>query len=220
MKSLHHILRDFRAHAGLKLGCLAGLSAWIALFYFAPQGWPLFPARPAPTLPWEEVVPFSPGWALVYQSVFVVHALAIWLPGNAGVVRRYTLLAAAAYALSAVVFWLYPTLSPRPATSDHLLYRWLVLEIDGPRNALPSLHAALGTLAAMQLGQHVPALAQSRRWRAALAAWWCALLYSTLATRQHRVLDLVAGVALVAVLAMVIRPGGSASAFSPKRGDA
>ncbi len=201
------LFRDLTAHAGLKLACHAGLGAWIALFYFAPQGWPLFAPHPAPTLPWEEAaVPFRPGWALQYQSVFLVHSLALWLPSDARAIRRYVLLIAAAYAVSAAVFWLYPTLSPRPASSDDFLYHWLILKIDGPRNALPSLHATLATLAALQLAQHVPALSGLRWWRAALALWWCALMYSTLATRQHRVLDLVAGLALVALLALFLRP--------------
>jgi hypothetical protein len=152
----------------------------------------------------DEWVPFHPTWALVYQSVFITHTLAIWLPKDAWAVRRYTGVLAAVYASAAVVFWFYPTVSPRPREVESYLYYWLVTAIDGERNALPSLHAAMGTLAALQLQRHFGAVRAASGWHVLIVGWWTLFLYSTLATRQHRALDLVAGVLLaVAILAVV-----------------
>lgn len=197
------IFRDLRLlisgvgqHAVTKLACHAGVGAWIALFYYAPQRWPIFPAQPAPTLALDQWVPFQPAWALVYQSVFIVHTLAFWLPRDAAAVKRYSRNVAAVFACGALFFWLAPTISPRPAESESFLHHWLIAAVDGPRNAFPSLHAAMGLLATIAVGSHVRACRVSLWWRAVLALWWIAMLYSTLATRQHRLLDLLAGTLL------------------------
>jgi hypothetical protein len=192
-------------HPVLKLLCLAGLGLWIALWYYPPQQWPLFEARPAPALWFDDWVPFQPGWALIYQSVFFTHLAAIWLPGDHRAVRRYTFVLGAVYTVAAFVFWFYPTLSPRPAEVESRLYYWLVTAVDGERNAVPSLHAAMGTLAALQLDWHVRAIRARPVWRILIGGWWCVFLYSTLATRQHRVLDLVAGVLLAVLLQLLAR---------------
>lgn len=183
-------------HWRTKLACHAAVGAWIALFYYGPQVWPLFATRPAPMLAWDDWIPFQPAWALVYQSVFIVHTLALWVPGNREAVMRYAFKLAAVFACGAVVFWLYPTLSPRPDHSGSFLHDRLISSVDGPRNAFPSLHAAMGLLAVFTVCGHLRACRISPRWRRALAVWWIALLYSTLATRQHRLPDLLAGICL------------------------
>ena len=206
------ILREMRTlvsgvgqSAGTKLACQAAVGAWIVVFYCGPQHWPLFPALPAPVLGLDQCVPFQPAWALVYQSVFIVHTLALWLPQDRNAVKSYARNLAAVYAFGAVVFWLYPTLSPRPEQSGSFLHYWLISAVDGPRNAFPSLHAAMGLLAAVTVCGHFRASRVSPWWRGALALWWIALLYSTLATRQHRVLDLLAGI-LLGLLSFALPP--------------
>ena len=179
-----------------KLACHAAVGAWIALFYYGPQVWPLFAARPAPALAIDQWVPFQPAWALVYQSVFIVHTLALWLPRDPEAVKYYARNLAAVFACGALVFWLYPTLSPRPGQPGSSLHGWLISAVDGPRNAFPSLHAAMGLLAVAAISGHLRSCRVSPWWRIALALWWIALLYSTLATRQHRLLDLLGGIAL------------------------
>lgn len=197
---LRLIFAGVRQNAGTKLLCYLGLGGWMALFYYAPQLWPLFPAQPAPALAVDEWIPFQPQWAVAYQSVFLVHTLALWLPQDRRVVKAYAQTLAAAYALSAIVFWFYPTLSPRPEQSGSMLHAWLICAIDGQRNAFPSLHATMGFLAVVTLARDLHACRVSRWWCVALALWSVALLYSTLATRQHRLLDLLAGIALGGIL--------------------
>jgi membrane-associated phospholipid phosphatase len=201
LSQLRQIFSNVGQHAGWKLVCHATVGAWIALFYYGPQLRPLFPAHAAPTLAMDHWVPFQPSWALVYQSVFIVHTLALWLPSERESVNRYALTLAGVFVAGAVVFWLYPTLSPRPENPGSALHIWFISTIDGPRNAFPSLHAAMGLLAARAVCIHLRECPVSRGWRIAVALWWVVLLYSTLATRQHRILDLVAGL-LLAVAAL------------------
>jgi hypothetical protein len=193
---LRKIFGGTRRFAGTKLSCNLALSPWIAFFYYGPQHWIFRAAHQAPTLAIDRWIPFQPGWTLVYQSVFILVPLALWLPANRQAAKNYAFALGAAFGCGAIVFWLYPTLSPRPLHSDSMLYRSLISGLDGPGNALPSMHAAMGLLVAVAVDRHLRRCGASVLWRAALAVWWIALLYSTLATRQHRVLDLVAGIAL------------------------
>lgn len=196
VRQLREIFCGVGKHATTKLAWHAAVGAWIAFFYYAPQHWPLFPAQPAPAVALEHVIPFQPAWALVYQSVFIVHTLAFWLPRSREAVKRYAQSLAIAFTCGAVVFWLYPTASPRPEQPNSALHAWLISAVDGTRNAFPSLHAAMGVLAVVTVSGHLHVCGAARWWNAALALWWIALLYSTLATRQHRLLDLVAGLCL------------------------
>lgn len=199
LREIRILFSSVRAHAGRKLACHAAVGAAILVFYCGPQRWPLFPALPAPTLGIDQWVPFQPAWALIYQSVFIVYTLAFWLPRDIDAVKRYARNLIAVYVVGAVIFWLYPTLSPRPDHAESSLHYWLISAVDGPRNAFPSLHAAMGLLAAVTLSGHLKACRVSPWWRVALALWWVALLYSTLATRQHRLLDLLAGICLALI---------------------
>jgi membrane-associated phospholipid phosphatase len=105
-----------------------------------------------------------------------------------------------------VAFWFFPTVSPRPTAGGTAIYECLITSVDGTRNAFPSLHAAMGTLALWTLRRHLSAIHARKAAHGLLFLWWSALLYSTLATRQHRLLDIMAGVALAIVLIVLRRP--------------
>ena len=159
----------------------------MGLCYFPPQWWPWREPALPPAWFGEEAIPFMPGWALVYQSVFLLHAAAMLLGGGMGLARRYALAVAGAYALAAVCFWCWPTFVVRPASSS-VLFRVLVSSMDGPGNALPSLHAAMSVLGVLRFWKSGRGLV-----RAALMLWWAAMTFATLALHQHRVVDLLAG---------------------------
>src|SRR5438105_330489 len=112
LRQLRVIFSGIGHHWKTKLVCHAATGAWIAFFYYAPQRWPFLPARSAPTLAIDLMVPFQPAWAVVYQSVFIVHTLALWLPRRCAAVKHYALSIALAFACGAAIFWLWPTLGP------------------------------------------------------------------------------------------------------------
>lgn len=185
--AIHH-------HALQKLAWHAGLGAWMALCYYPPQAWPLFPAREVPILAGEPWLELSAGWVLVYQFVFILHTAALWLPAEIGRVRSYALAVGSAYAVAAVFFWLLPMQVTRPP-NDSDLYHWLISAVDGPRNAVPSLHVVMASLGVWWLRAGRPWWVKSL-----LAVLWMLMLCSTLATGQHRFLDVAAGLILSAAL--------------------
>lgn len=195
---------DWARHASAKFTWLAGLGVWMALCYFPAQAWNPRPPWLVPLLPFEPTPHYHPAWVLVYQSVWIGHAAMICVPVCLQVVRRYARDMALSYGLAAPVFWLWPTTVDRPEEGD-VLYRALVLALDGTTNALPSLHAVMVAL----ITRHV--WPRTTSWiRGALVAWALMVLYATLATGQHRMLDLVTGSAL----ALMVSFAGAARSLS------
>lgn len=199
----------FTTHVGPKLAWLAGLGLWMALCYFPAQRWNLHPPLVVPLLPFEPTVAYHPAWVLVYQSVWLAHAGMIWAPACLHLVQRYGRDTMVSYGLAVPVFWMMPTTVNRAPDGD-ALYSMLILAVDGHTNALPSLHAVMASLVTLHLLPRAAAGA-----RILLVLWWAFLLCSTLATGQHRLLDLLTGCALA--LGVYLTPGVARSPVSDLR---
>jgi hypothetical protein len=191
-----------RAELPAKLAVWLGLAVGICVPYFALQRWSPLPARSLGATALDRVVAFDPHWIVAYLSLGLLVPLAPLLAADRDALARYTrglaLLCLACFA----VFLCFPVEGPRPAPleGDHPLYRWLV-GVDRPTNSLPSLHAGL-TVYSLLFAARALRGAGGSGVRLALCAagalWGAAILYSTLATKQHWALDLPPGVLLAA----------------------
>jgi membrane-associated phospholipid phosphatase len=151
------------------------------------------PARPHVGL--DELFAVQPAWSLVYGALYL---FLILLPVI--IIQEERLLRATFRAylvlwlLSYAVFWTYPTVAPRPPSVEGDGFAaWglrFLYSADPPHNCFPSLHVAHTFVSALATGR-----VHRRLGWVALA---CAALVglSTLFTKQHYVLDVVAGVAL------------------------
>ena len=94
----------------------------------------------------------------------------------------------------------YPTALPRQAITTDGLFPWtlgLIYDIDPPRNCFPSLHVAWAFVAALSCYR-------VHRGVGLMAMVWAGLIgVSTLYTKQHYVVDVIAGV-MMALLAYVL----------------
>lgn len=147
-------------------------------------------------------MPLVPGWALIYGGLYAfLILLPIFVVRQDEQIRRtvsaYLLIWITAY----VFFIVYPTAAPRPSSviGDGFAV-WSLRNLygaDPPYNCFPSLHVA---------HSFVSALACHRVHRGlGVAAIACAVLVavSTLFTKQHYILDVIAGT-LLAFIAYVI----------------
>jgi len=155
-----------------------------------------------PELPLDRVVPLQPAWAIVYGVLYLfLVILPVFVVRQEEHIRRtvwaYLMVWIAAY----VCFFAYPTIAPRPASVvGEGFVVWglrFLYSADPPYNCFPSLHVA---------HSFVSALTCYRTHReVGWAAWICALLVaiSTLFSKQHYVLDVIAGAVLAYVAYLV-----------------
>ena len=187
------LARPYRVSAPMVL-----LVALVPFYIFIPE---LLPprARFVPELALDRAIPLIPVWALVYGALYLfLILLPIFVVRQEEQIRRtvfaYLLIWITAY----VFFAVYPTAAPRPArVIGEGFAVWGLRALygaDPPYNCFPSLHVA---------HSFVSALACVRVHRGlGIVATLCAALValSTLFTKQHYVLDVIAG-ALLAVVA-------------------
>lgn len=149
----------------------------------------------APELALDQALPLQPAWALVYGALYLfLILLPVLVVRQEEQIRRTVLAYLTIWIASYVCFLLYPTRASRPdeVIGDGFAVWGLrfLYSADPPYNCFPSLHVA---------HSFVSALACHRVHRGVgAAASLCAALVavSTLFTKQHYVLDVVAGVLL------------------------
>lgn len=177
---------------------LAGL---VPLYILIPE---LFPpaTRHRPELAIDRALPLVPVWALVYGALYLFLILLPLLVVREDeligrTVSAYLLIWITAYCF---FFVLYPTEAPRPVrVVGEGFAAWglrALYSSDPPYNCFPSLHVA---------HSFVSALATHRvHRRLGILATLCATLValSTLFTKQHYVLDVLAGVILASVASL------------------
>lgn len=176
------------------------LTVLLNLLFWIGYGWlgrhACFPLRRPPLIWLDHTVPFQPRpWGWIYLSQFLFTSIMPWLLTKKAGVIRYAIGVAGLSAASFLIFFFFPVAAPRVVDlpSDGPM-AWII-SYDGPLNAFPSLHAGFlvytGLLAWRMFGRVMPPAAAVSGF-----IWGGLILYSTLATRQHYALDLVAGAVL------------------------
>ena len=148
----------------------------------------------------DRAIPLEPAWMLVYGSVFLFAFLPAFVVRGAALTRRvlwsYILVEFIAFA----GYLAYPTSLPRPAITTDGFFPWtlrLIYDIDPPRNCFPSLHVAWAFVAAFSCYR-------VHRGVGLAAMGWAGLIgISTFYTKQHYLVDVIAGV-MTALLAYVL----------------
>lgn len=166
-------------------------------------------ARYVPELALDRALPLVPSWAIVYGALYLfLILLPLFVVRQQELIVRtvhaYLLIWIAAYI---VFFVVYPTAAPRPDTvTGEGFGVWglrALYSSDPPYNCFPSLHVAHSVVSALACSRVHRRLGIIALIAAALVA------VSTLFTKQHYVLDVVAGVVLafVAYGIFLRRPG-------------
>jgi membrane-associated phospholipid phosphatase len=195
----------------LKLLLFVGINAVFWTGYQLLSRHAFFPLREVPLTWLDRAVPFQPAlWIWVYLSQFLFTGTLPLLLVTRADLRRYVVSLGVMSCVSFAVFLFLPTMGPRPVeVGTNTAMRWIA-SADGPLNALPSLHAAflvcMGCLAWRMFG---------RKALPVVVLWGAAILYATLATKQHYALDLLTGSALGWLADVVAWRGARAAAMIP-----
>ena len=148
--------------------------------------------RPASTL--DSLFPLAPAWSLVYLSLFLAALLPVFVVHQQELIRRVVLMFLTTWWSAFAVFLLYPTAAPvhAPVIGDSftdVVIRGLYGS-DVPYNCFPSLHVAQCYLAACCCHKVHPLTG------VVTFVWATMVALSTLYTKQHYVVDVVAGALL------------------------
>jgi membrane-associated phospholipid phosphatase len=148
-----------------------------------------------PALALDGALPLQPAWALVYGTLYLfLIALPVFVVRQEEQIRRTVFAYLAIWITAYAIFLAYPTMASRPAEVIGKGFAVWGLRFlyngDPPYNCFPSLHVAHSFVSALTCYRV--------HRRLGIAAMICGSLVglSTLFTKQHYILDVIAGVLL------------------------
>jgi membrane-associated phospholipid phosphatase len=179
---------------------LVGISAFMWIFfigYFQTLRQPAFAVVEMPVTAIDAWIPFEPTALLAYFSLWIYVGVA---PGLLLRVRElivYGLWTASLCASGLLIFYFFPTSVPRPSVDVSAYAGFALLQgLDASGNACPSLHVATAVFTAIWVERLLCIVAAPIPLRVLNCAWVLAIAWSTVAVRQHVVLDVLAGAVL------------------------
>jgi hypothetical protein len=200
-----------RRHLWLKL---LGTTVWIWLFflgYFHLLRHATYPVTVMPVTPLDSIIPVSPIALAPYLTLWFYVGIAPGLQRTFRALLAYGLWAGLLCAVGLALFYRWPTQVPAFVFDRAGLPGFALLQgIDAPGNACPSMHVAFAMFSAIWIDVllrecRVPSSLRYVNW-----LWFAAITYSTVAIRQHVVVDALAGALLGGVFAvpsLLWRPG-------------
>lgn len=183
------------------LATTLGITTFFVAYFWILRH-PFFPITIMPFTAVDRLVVFRPEALPLYASLWVYVSLAPALLKDGREVRAYGLAALVLSVSGLGIFLVWPTAAPKFEIdwSQHPSMSFL-RTIDVAANACPSLHAAFAVFTAIWFERLLRELRAGLLVRALNWLWCLSIVYSTLAIRQHVVVDAVAGAVLGAIIA-------------------
>lgn len=177
-----------------------GTPLFIALFfgaYFYVLKHPAYPPTLMPMTALDRLISFQPLAFYIYVSLWVYVSLPPALFAQRRELYGYAAAMAAMCLAGLGIFYFWPTAVP-PAEIDWALYPDMefLKNLDAAGNACPSLHVATAVFSGLWLHRLLRRFG-APGWMLLVNGAWCAgIVYSTLAVRQHVVVDVLAGLVM------------------------
>jgi membrane-associated phospholipid phosphatase len=188
----------------IKSVATASFMAAFFYVYFAILNAPMYAVTTMGTTFVDDLVPFWPPAFYMYASLWVYTSLVPALQPSFLRIMLYGLGIGLVCSTGLLLFYFFPTAVPY-ASADWFNDPALVVlrKIDMTGNACPSLHVACAIFTAICLNQQLKSM-QCPHWLKVSNWLWCVLIvYSTLAIKQHVMWDVIAGVLLGIVCALI-----------------
>ena len=183
------------------LSTLLGMAAFFPVYFWVLHH-PFFPITLMPLTVFDRLIDFEPAALPLYGSLWVYVALGPALTKNLRELAAYGLATLVISAVGMGIFIFWPTAVPVFAINWTRYPSILFLkDVDLASNACPSLHVAFAMFTAIWLERLLRELRVPITLRLVNGVWCLGILYSTIATRQHVMLDVLAGAVLGAVVA-------------------
>lgn len=193
-----------------------GISGFFVAYFWVLHH-PPSPPTVMPLTALDHLIVYQPAALPVYLSLWVYVSLAPALLKDARELASYGLATTALSVVGLGTFLAWPTAVPAFDIdwTQHPSIQFLKT-VDVASNACPSLHVAFAVFTSVWLERVLREMGTGVPLRVFNVLWCAGILYSTLATRQHVVLDVLAGVLLggaaVALHLAALRPRGRVAA--------
>jgi hypothetical protein len=205
-----------RRHFLLKLVGTSVITALFFVAYLALLRHPEFPVTTMPTTALDRLIGFQPQALYAYLTLWLYVGAGPGLQRDLRELVVYGLWIVAMCAAGLGIFWAWPTqVPPNPVDVSGFPGFALLQGMDAAGNACPSMHVAAATFTVMRIAQVLRAAAAPAALHLLNAGWFAAIVYSTLAVKQHVALDAAAGMLLGAAFALASlrwRPLGASGA--------
>lgn len=177
---------------GITAFMFAFFSAYIYLLRHA-----FFPVTLMPLTTIDRLVPFQPDWLPVYASLWVYVSLPPGLLKTRRELYYYGAVVGSLCLAGLGIFLLWPTAIPTAEIDWGQFPGFATLKgIDAAGNACPSLHVATAVFSAFWLQRLISEIRAPQQLNYVNWLWCIAIAYSTLATKQHVMLDVMGGTVL------------------------
>lgn len=184
-------------HVHLKsIGTMLFISLFFGAYFYLLNG-PAYPTTVMPVIFLDRLIGFQPLALPIYLSLWVYVSLPPLLLATRRALYGYGLAMAGMCLAGLIVFYFWPTAVPA-ANIDWAQYPGVdfLKAMDASGNACPSLHVATAVFSGIWL-HHLLRRFGAPLWILIFNSTWCSgIVYSTLATRQHVAVDVLAGLAL------------------------
>ena len=198
---------------------LFGTTAVIGLFfvvYLHLLHHPAFAVTVMPLTALDRLIPFQPYALFAYLTLWLYVGVGPGLQLDLRELLVYAAWISALCIAGLVIFYFWPTQVPPLALDVSRYAGFLMLkEVDTGGNACPSMHVAIATFTVLRVGEVLRRIGVPSYFHIVNAVWFLAIALSTLAIKQHVVLDAVAGALLGLLFALPSLRWRPASAIPP-----
>jgi membrane-associated phospholipid phosphatase len=183
------------------LGTMLGIAAFLMAYFWVLRH-PLFDVTIMPVTALDRVIGYHPETLPIYLSLWAYVSVGPALLGNSREIVSYTLSVFVLSVIGLGIFVLWPTAIPEFAVdwSQHPSISFLKNH-DLAANACPSMHVAFSVLTAIYLEKLLREVNTGWPIRALNWLWCLGIIYSTVTTLQHVVLDVLGGTVLGSIVA-------------------
>ncbi len=182
-----------------------GITGFMVLFFSAYIYLLKNPAYPVTIIPAtriDRLIGFEPQAVFAYLSLWLYVSLPPLLMPQRQEIVEYGRWIGGLCLTGLTVFYFWPSAIP-PTQTDWSAYPEMgfLKSIDTSGNACPSLHVASAGFSAFWLHWKLPQVGLGNGFRLLNMIWCLAIIYSTMATKQHMLFDVLGGIVLASTFA-------------------
>jgi membrane-associated phospholipid phosphatase len=186
--------------------CTSLLTGLFFIAYFGVQRHPSHAALLMPRTALDLIIPFQPAALLAYVTLWIYVGVGPGLQRTARDFAAYGAWLCGLCLTGLTIFYFWPTRVPYSVAIATGFPGFSTLHrFDETGNACPSLHVAVAVFTVVRVDEVLRSMRIPLPLHLANAVWFALIVYSTLATKQHVMLDVLAGAILGLVFAEMSR---------------